>query len=237
MNDGDCTPPLRRCDTTEAADRCVQCLVNADCAAPFVCATAMKVCVECTPADQSACRADVAGARCVAGGSCGCAMDVDCGGVTSGRVCDPATARCVPGCRQTGGNGCPSSLSCTSAGTEIGACQPMPGADGGADGSTGDGSTGDGSIGDGSGADGAMDASADVPGAGGDAAGDAPGADGAAGTDGRADAGIDGAGVNANLGGYVAGGGCQCNAPGSSPAGAALLILAGVLAFARRRRR
>jgi MYXO-CTERM domain-containing protein len=228
--DTDCLPPLGRCDKTESADRCVQCLTNADCRAPFVCAATTKTCVECTITDQAACRADLAGARCVAGNSCGCAADADCGGATSGRVCDAATARCVPGCRQTGGNGCPASLSCTSAGDEIGNCQPMPGGDGGADAST------DGGTPDTTGTDAPTDAFVGDGDASADAAGDgANGGDGAV-ADGRAD-GPDAAPLGGNIGGYVAGGGCQCDAGGAGDGpGSLLLVLAVALGVARRRR-
>jgi MYXO-CTERM domain-containing protein len=247
VGDGDCTPPLRRCDNTEAADRCVQCLVDADCAAPFVCSTATKTCVECTTANQAACRADLAGARCVMGGSCGCATDADCGGATSGRVCDATTSRCVPGCRMTGGNGCPASLACTSAGAGIGTCQPMPGPDGGTDGGP-DGSPTDGSIGDGSTTDGAAtdgsmaqdaatDSGDDLSGAAGTGGAGTGGMGGMGGMAGRPDAGPDGTGVNENLGGYVAGGGCQCNTPSPRAPATWLAALAGLTFLVRRRRR
>jgi MYXO-CTERM domain-containing protein len=257
LADGDCASPLRRCDTTEGADRCVQCLVNADCAAPFVCSTATKSCVECTPMDQTACRADLAGARCVAGGSCGCASDGDCGGATSGRVCDAASARCVPGCRQTSGNGCPASLSCTSTGAEVGSCQPMPGGtDGGVDGGP------DGATGADAPTDVAAEAAPDAPvvaDASTEAGDDAIAGDGAAGMGGAGgmggvggvggssgpDAGGDGKGgqgggipVNPNEGGYVAGGGCQCDVGGAGgPTGGLLGIALAVGAMIRRRRR
>jgi hypothetical protein len=246
--DGDCSAPLRRCDATEGAGRCVQCFANADCAAPFVCSTMTKTCVECTPTDQSACRADTAGARCVAGGSCGCTTDTDCGGTTSGRVCDAASARCIPGCRQTAGNGCPPSLSCTSFGNEVGVCQPIPGgSDGGMDGGP-DGAPSDG------GSDVPVDASPDAS-MGQDGAAGSDGAvatDGAAGTGGMAgmagmggtDAGVDaktgpdGIPVGPNLGGYVAGGGCQCDASGAGGGMGGIVGIAVALAtFFRRRRR
>jgi MYXO-CTERM domain-containing protein len=215
----------------------VQCLLDKDCPAPFVCATVTKTCVACTATNQSSCRADLGGARCVAGDSCGCAMDADCGGTTSGRVCDATTARCVPGCRATGGNGCPTSLLCTSAGNDIGVCQPRPVmTDGGADGSSdapsssdaAEGGAIDGPPGD-LAADGVVGADAPVDVSTIDGAGDA--SDGGAGGGG-------GAGYGAG-GGYIAGGGCRCDAggSGSSPATFVTLALAVVGAVVRRRRR
>ncbi|HEX4405120.1 MAG TPA: MYXO-CTERM sorting domain-containing protein [Polyangia bacterium] len=232
--DGDCAAPLGRCDMTEGLDRCVQCLVDTDCAAPFVCDTSMHTCAECTTANQSACRVDLSGGRCVAGGSCGCAMDTDCGGATSGRICDPTSARCVPGCRTTGGNGCPASLVCTATGTAAGVCQqPPPSPDGGAD----------------AGRDAATDAPIDAPTTDGhvaDGAVDAPISSDAA-RDGNADqgdvsggGGAGGAGGAAGYlagGGYVAGGGCRCDATGAGGSSSALALLALALGSVIRRRR
>lgn len=52
-----------------------------------------------------------------------CADDAACGAAASGYVCDAGT--CVPGCRGTGGNGCPDGQSCTSTDMSIGFCQPI----------------------------------------------------------------------------------------------------------------
>jgi MYXO-CTERM domain-containing protein len=39
---------------------------------------------------------------------CGCLLDLDCGALSSGRICDTATRACVEGCSELpGGNGCP----------------------------------------------------------------------------------------------------------------------------------
>jgi uncharacterized repeat protein (TIGR01451 family) len=51
----------------------------------------------------------------------GCAVDPDCGGPTSGVVCDLPASTCIPGCRGTG-NGCPAGEVCTSMDATIGAC-------------------------------------------------------------------------------------------------------------------
>jgi MYXO-CTERM domain-containing protein len=156
-------------------------------------------------------------------------MDSDCGGPTSGRVCDAARSRCVPGCRAAPGNGCPTSRLCSSTGVDIGVCEPMavPPADGGVDGGM-DGSAPDAPVTDGAagsmgagGAGGApSDGAAGMTGAGGSSAG----TKGSAGDDGE------------NVGGYVAGGGCRCDATGSGNGSAGWLLL-GVLLFVRRRRR
>ncbi len=52
-----------------------------------------------------------------------CESDADCGGATSGLVCDDATGLCVEGCRGSGGNGCPSGEVCSSTDSTIGSCE------------------------------------------------------------------------------------------------------------------
>jgi MYXO-CTERM domain-containing protein len=251
--DADCATPTGHCDTMEGFTRCVQCLVDTDCPAPFVCAGDSKTCVECTPTNQGACRIDLGGARCVGGDSCGCATDADCGGVTSGRVCDATTERCVPGCRQTGGNGCPPSLVCASTGAVIGTCGPAGdgGVDAGSDAAVDAASDADAqpdaadasaqtdvgadATGDTGSADVIADGTSDganLPDAaldGGDAAGGMGGAGGAGGAAG-------GVAIN-NPGGYLAGGGCHCDAAGGSGSGGALLLLVLTTIVVRRRRK
>lgn len=64
-----------------------------------------------------------------------CTVDADCGAAASGRICN-ATA-CVDGCRGAGGNGCPSSLVCSSPDNLPGKCAPpTPPVDAGVDAST-----------------------------------------------------------------------------------------------------
>jgi uncharacterized repeat protein (TIGR01451 family)/MYXO-CTERM domain-containing protein len=53
-----------------------------------------------------------------------CSTDADCGNATSGKVCDTMKNICVPGCRGTGGNGCPAESACTSTSDAIGQCVP-----------------------------------------------------------------------------------------------------------------
>ncbi len=76
--------------------------------------------------DRPQCRPELAGSQCLTDGRCGCLADADCGGVTSGRVCDATASRCVPGCRGTGGNGCPNEQVCSSTTDEIGRCDAAP---------------------------------------------------------------------------------------------------------------
>jgi hypothetical protein len=75
-----------------------------------------------------------------AGGTC--AVDGDCGGASSGLVCDDVSMSCVSGCRGQGGNGCPAGEVCTSVDTTIGQCAT---ADGGND-DAGNGGGGDAAI-------------------------------------------------------------------------------------------
>jgi uncharacterized repeat protein (TIGR01451 family) len=51
----------------------------------------------------------------------GCVVDLDCGGVASGKVC-LADHSCVDGCRGTGGNGCSTGNVCTSTSVTVGSC-------------------------------------------------------------------------------------------------------------------
>jgi len=231
----------------------VGCLVDNDCPAPLVCDGTTHTCLECTTADTQNCGADLSGAQCLSGGRCGCTQDSDCGGTTSGRICDPASSRCVPGCRGTGGNGCPSGEICTSVTADVGSCNGHPMPDGGAGGAGGiDGGAVDGGARDasGGGADGAtggaggglLDAGATGAGGGAGMNGGQGGSTGSGGGQGGAGAGQGGAGgpstdgappvgdasgpdaIGAvNPGGYIAGGGCDC----STPAGPAPLTLLG----------
>jgi MYXO-CTERM domain-containing protein len=279
--DTDCRSPLPRCDTAVTAGRCVECLVNADCGGALVCDPVRKTCAECTTTMTAACDADLAGARCLAGGQCGCTADADCGGATSGRICDATVNRCTPGCRGMGGNTCPVSQQCTSTSPDVGRCETPPSPDGGVDGGGSDGPTTDGGPGGaggsgggaggsggsgatggnaatggstgtggftgtggltgtggigaagGSGASGGGSGAAGIAGRGGSGAGVAGrgGSGGAVGLDGGDDP--DGSGVL--VGGYVAGGGCRCDAGDSG--GTSALPLLGLLAIAVRRRR
>jgi|GEM_PF-1435160 len=66
--------------------------------------------------------------------SCGCLLDVDCGAVTSGRICETATRTCIAGCSELpGGNGCAAGEICEVARHR---CQRLD-VDGGAAGASG----------------------------------------------------------------------------------------------------
>ena len=166
--DSDCArtmPAAPRClaATDAGASQCVACRTDADCAGRtdgrLVCATDTHACVACTATSTAACRAESAGSACLAGGTCGCAVDADCGGLASGRACDAMTRACTTGCRASGGNGCPAGTVCDAVGSALGSCGAAPDvstSDGSADVSAPDASTSDG------GADVSADASADV---------------------------------------------------------------------------
>ncbi len=234
--DADCQSPLPRCNVAMTPGRCVQCLADADCPAPFVCDPASNTCTECTPTETSACDPNLAGARCLTGGQCGCTDDTDCGDATSGRVCDTSIGRCGPGCRGMGGNSCPVSQVCTSTTTAIGGCEIPPTPDGGADG--GGGTHGDGGI-DGPGArDGSTaDGATGVGGASGQGDGGTGARGGAGGKGGtRADGGQEPDGSAIHVDGYIAGGGCRCDAAGPG-AFQSLIPLVGLLVLITRRKR
>jgi uncharacterized repeat protein (TIGR01451 family)/MYXO-CTERM domain-containing protein len=99
------------------------------------CNTDQGVCVFCLPSPNPApaCKTSVDGPMCISQPNklfCGCQKDPDCGGPTSGKVCDAAVQKCIDGCRGKSGNGCPTDKACTSPDTTIGTCV-IPGADAG----------------------------------------------------------------------------------------------------------
>jgi uncharacterized repeat protein (TIGR01451 family) len=247
--DTDCSSPLLRCDVSASSGKCVECLVDADCASPFVCDPTRKTCTECTPAMAAACKPDLAGAACLSSGQCGCTDDADCGSATSGRVCDTSLGRCTPGCRGMGGNGCPMSQVCDSTSTSVGSCQtPVPpdgGTDGGAgaaDGGISDGGHSDGGIGpggpDGSTKDGSANGGASGTAGAGGKSGAGGGSTGHGGTSGgETSGGETGDGSILHVRGFVAGGGCRCDAAGSSGTFASVLPLIALFALVGRRAR
>ncbi|MCU0657460.1 MAG: isopeptide-forming domain-containing fimbrial protein, partial [Polyangiaceae bacterium] len=102
-----------------------------------ICNVPTGTCTVCKPAtsndpgDASKCDNNPDGEACIAGvggdNFCGCTKDSDCGSPTSGRVCDTAdTLKCIDGCRGEGGNGCPTTLLCTSKDSSIGKCVNDP---------------------------------------------------------------------------------------------------------------
>ncbi|MBI5516013.1 MAG: hypothetical protein HY909_19680 [Deltaproteobacteria bacterium] len=117
------------CD--DDTNNCRGCLADSECLGGTpVCDTASGRCVLCTTMNARACARSPDGRACIAAAgvpSCGCATDGDCGGATSGRVCDPMPRRCADGCSTAPGrNGCPAGLRCTSTGSEPGRCEEVP---------------------------------------------------------------------------------------------------------------
>ncbi|MFL5303691.1 MAG: MYXO-CTERM sorting domain-containing protein [Polyangia bacterium] len=222
-SDNDCSAPLTHCET--ATGHCVGCLVDNDCPAPLVCDGTAHTCLECTPADRQNCGADLAGAQCLPGGRCGCTQDSDCGGTTSGRVCDPVSSRCVPGCRGTGGNACPAGEPCSSTTSDVGRCNTQPATDGGAGGAGGN--TGNGAAGGAGGNTGQGGAGTDAsaPDGGGGFGGMAGAGQGATGGSAGAGSGTGGqgggAGTLADGGGTTGAGGSPTDGPGAPQDGSA----------------
>ncbi len=124
-SDADCSTAAPICNTSVSPHACVACLQDSDCGAT----NSGKVC---DPTDTciDGCRG-TGGNGCPAGDECTstdnsigkcieCHQDSDCGGTTSGKVCD-ATGLCIDGCR-SGGNGCPNDEQCSSTDNSIGVC-------------------------------------------------------------------------------------------------------------------
>ena len=123
--------------TTKGA--CVGCLGDGDCGGP----ESGKVCNDATETCVDGCRGE-GGNGCPSGEVCSsdntlvgecveCAADADCGGPTSGKVCDATKRTCGEGCRGQGGNGCPEGQTCSSIDGDAGTCSIT--GDGGAGGS------------------------------------------------------------------------------------------------------
>ncbi len=114
-----------RCDTDNTCG-----LKNAsDCTAAAQCRGGVCDGDKCGRADGGACskKEECRGNECTAS-KCGppCASDAECGGSTSGNVCDAATGACAPGCRGVGGNGCAAAQTCSSKNVSIGSCAATP---------------------------------------------------------------------------------------------------------------
>lgn len=93
------------------------------CAAATVCRSNVCENGTCGKVDDKPCTfaSECKSAVC-SGGKCSgkCSTDADCGGASSGLVCDASA--CVQGCRGTGGNGCPSGEECSSTTSAVGTC-------------------------------------------------------------------------------------------------------------------
>jgi Legume lectin domain len=116
-----CTAPNGVCNTIVQPHVCVACLNDSDCGKTAVCDSTQH-CVACTTMNTTLCNEGTTGDACLANETCGCTSDNNCGGVTSGRVCNTTTHACEVGCRAIGGNGCPSPDVCSSNSGSIGTC-------------------------------------------------------------------------------------------------------------------
>jgi hypothetical protein len=123
-----CAGSLRCTSTDGAAGACVDCVADADCggaAGGQICDLTAHLCKQgCRGQDGNGCAGslhctsqDAAVGTCVA-----CLADADCGGATSGAICDPTSHACAVGCRAQSGNGCPTGRVCTSPDAAPGAC-------------------------------------------------------------------------------------------------------------------
>ena len=164
---GNKCPAGETCSSTDASiGQCFDCLADSDCGGATsgrVCDVATNTCVDgCRGSGGNACpsgkvctSADTSLGHCVQ-----CVADGDCGGKTSGKVCDVATSTCVDGCRGSGGNGCPTQEKCSSTNSDIGQCTRAGNGDAGTDGGSTDGGSSGGTR-DGGTGDGGTDAGSD----------------------------------------------------------------------------
>ena len=118
-----CRPP------GDPAATCVACNGDAGSGSTEACPAGSPTCFTAGP-NAGGCGKCTSNADCGPGkprcdiptGACSntCAIDADCGGPKSGKVCDANT--CADGCRARDGNTCPDGKKCTSNGTEVGRC-------------------------------------------------------------------------------------------------------------------
>jgi fimbrial isopeptide formation D2 family protein len=143
--DAECTDPTKPACQPDGS--CGECSKTNTTLCPTdkpVCNTFIGQCGVCMPepdGDATKCQSDPNGPICRVSKDnttfCGCEQDSDCGGPTSGKVCDTlGTQTCIDGCRGTDGNGCPTTLECTSKDSSIGNCVQGSGS-GGTGGGTG----------------------------------------------------------------------------------------------------
>jgi uncharacterized repeat protein (TIGR01451 family) len=123
-----CLPPTTCTSADSSIGVCVQCTQDAQCggsSSGAICES--QRCVDgCRGAAGNACPT---GKLCTStasepGHCVECFSDSDCGGTMSGRVCDDGAQRCIDGCREHGGNGCPGATVCDSSSQAIGTCTP-----------------------------------------------------------------------------------------------------------------
>jgi hypothetical protein len=123
-----CSGNLVCTSATDTIGSCVACLGDSDCGdakSGLVCDTSTLSCTAgCRSIGGNGCAGSlVCTSTDGALGKCGgCMTDSDCGGATSGVVCDVPSHTCTSGCRGEGGNACAGVKLCTSADTVIGAC-------------------------------------------------------------------------------------------------------------------
>lgn len=148
------------CTSTDATvGQCVDCTKDSDCGnltSAKVCDPTNDTCIAgCHPTqangdpgnscDPAAAGMDVCTSTDATIGQCvDCTQDSDCGGPSSGKVCDGSNHMCIDGCRGTG-NHCVDPLKCTSMDNTIGQCVMESGSST----STGAGGAGSGGAGNG----------------------------------------------------------------------------------------
>jgi uncharacterized repeat protein (TIGR01451 family)/MYXO-CTERM domain-containing protein len=131
----DCSGPTPFCST--ATHACIPCTADgapscADPARPYCqpSGALAGACTECTALHLQLCGAEKP-ACLVNVGLCGCSNvigDGDCGGKTSGLICNGPAGICVPGCSAASGrNGCPVGQTCSDVSGGVGTCSPTGG--------------------------------------------------------------------------------------------------------------
>jgi hypothetical protein len=127
-NGNGCAGSLVCTSTDTAIGACVGCLDDSTCGSEksgSVCDTSKQACVAgCRGQDGNGCSGNlVCTSKDSAIGACaGCMVDGDCGGPSSGTICDAASKECVLGCRGSEGNRCSGNLVCTSTDGGAGSC-------------------------------------------------------------------------------------------------------------------
>jgi hypothetical protein len=193
-------------------------------------------CGECSPGRTQACTPQGKGSACLPSHTCGCSKDSDCGGVSSGRVCNRQTNACEAGCRGSG-NGCPFGQTCSSIDDTSGACTGTI-IDAGADddsGTTGKPDSGSSSSSKDDNGDGAghqTPSSNSGNGSSHGSGGSSSGSSSSASSDDEDDAGTDG-----GKSGGSSKKGCSASGGGGGPNDLSLALALGLIACARARRR
>ncbi|MFO0760108.1 MAG: MopE-related protein [Byssovorax sp.] len=102
------------------------CLVDADCgslASGQICGTAHACVAGCRSGGNGCPTSQMCSSKGSLPGQCvGCMVDDDCGDAASGHVC--VEHACAPGCRPSGGHGCPTGMTCSTGPGGVGVCDP-----------------------------------------------------------------------------------------------------------------